>query len=149
MKNLPQIPNKPSNKAINDFIARTKYAIECGDISALDVLVFNKVISSLVEKIKKSEVIKSEAFSEASRYAEKEVITSSNSEITRASTARYDYSNSPIHVELAAKVKEIEAIAKATKTKGIWIDPETGEQFDVLPAIKKSTDYFKVKLPRT
>ena len=79
-------------------------------------------------------------------------------------TTRYDYSNSPAHVYLTdkleaisapikAQIKDVESIAKALQksyerggaTSAQWTDTETGEQFEVRPAVANVTPKFELK----
>lgn len=79
-------------------------------------------------------------------------------------TTRYDYSNSPAHVYLTeklesiaapikAQIKDVEQLAKTLAkvwekgghSTSAWTDPETGEIFEVRPAVAQTSPKFELK----
>jgi hypothetical protein len=69
-----------------------------------------------------------------------------------ANGGAFDYSNSPAWVEVNSRIeviksdlKDIEAIAKVTKTRSEWTDKD-GECYAVYPALAKSSETVKATI---
>lgn len=135
-----------SNDDIKNIIKNIEDEILRGYKEPLEAIVMQKVLTSLSDRIKNSDIIQNAAQEEYHLYDSKEDCVFKECKITMSSTSRYDFSKTEIHKKLSAQIKEIQDLAKATKTKTFWID-EDGESHDVYPAIKKNgKSFFKVNI---
>ena len=157
MGNLIKLDNRELSKtAVSDIVSEVEDKIENGDIGAMETRVQIAFLQELTKKLMSSDVIRENAVLEASQYNAKEDIKINGARISIAQTGvKYDYSKSEawhyvkeIVVKANDDLKEIETIAKTTKNGSTWIDPESGDELQIKPAVKESTDNIKVTLSK-
>lgn len=100
-----------------------------------------KRLENIIKALLEDEEVKSSIMSAVEKYPEKE-FHAFGAKISKGSTASYDYSHDIAWKDIDRKKKEREAFLKAAKP-GLF-DTETGAE--ILPAIKKSTDFIKISL---
>lgn len=157
MQSLNTIQNYklPTKSEASSMASALEDEIRNGEISALDARIEIAFIEEFIKKVKASKVIREEAIKESDQYGKLGGEIMGAKFQTCETGVDYDYSGSSAWVEANKAVidalavrKHIESIAKATKIKTLWVDPETGEELEIVPPIKKSTTNVKITLSK-
>lgn len=136
------------------FVSRTVESVTSGHKSALDILLYSKNITSILEEVYKNEEFKTSLFNEASQNGKKFAYKNSEIQEQEAGT-KYDYSQcgDPEYYKLSSelealkeKVKKRETFLKSIPISGQNLLTEEGEVVVVFPPSKKSTTILKVTL---
>lgn len=142
-----------SKSQIQESLNKVLDSVENGESDALKLRVEATKLQELAKSILANKELLDLALNEAEQFTKNEKIVISGATIqVKESGVRYDYKNTPIYSEKKAlfndTLKEIEQLAKITKTQTTWIDSETGEQHIVKPAIKYSKTTTAITLAK-
>jgi hypothetical protein len=138
----PRLPATVSD--ISYLKSRIKHEIINGQKNPLEFYVQAKLLSDLIEDLKKDSDIFDCAWSERQKYGkEKPVVSGSVVDVSSRTT--YDYNSCGDHVydELKEKLKAREQFLKSLPPEGT-VDTETGNL--IKPPITKESQFITVKL---
>lgn len=130
-----------SNGNYDGVVLTIKEMFLSGEIDPLKLRVELKPIENAIKAILDDEDVKAAVLNAAAKYPEKE-FSVYGAKISKGATATYDYSHDFKWKEIERKKKEREAFLK-NATPGLF-DTEDGTE--VIPAIKKSTEFIKISL---
>jgi len=141
-----------SKDGITKFVNQCVSEIEAGLIDPLHMSIYLKTMEKIIKGIQAK--IKASALTEAEKYGKSFDFRGAKIDVSELGT-EYDYVNCCDVVwndlnkqiaELSDKRKEREAMLKTIKEPMTLADPDTGETWQVNPAIKTSTSGIKVTI---
>lgn len=149
IEKLPMVPLLPTSLVQKEALRfSVKHDIMEGTLNPLEFYRRAKLITDVIEELKKDSEIFSCAEEERKKYGkEKPVIN--GSVIDTGSKTTYDYSvcNDPELERLKEQVKRREAFLKSLPKEGFkYPHPETGEQIEVFPPAEKVSEFITVKI---
>ena len=124
---------------INYFVE--KCLMELDNENPLEFLPKLQAMETIVKELKSK--LKHNLIMAASEYPEK-TFELNGCKFTKTNRAVYDYSNTPYHVELKTKLKDLENTLKTIKTS--IADAKTGEVYN--PPIIKGSESISITLPK-
>lgn len=126
----------PENQIeVKSFADRIKNAVLNGEINPIELDYHLKVISDMIEAIRKDKDVRDCTLDEMSKCGKTFVYK--DAEITLSERKSYDYSTDSEWESLKAKMKAREAILKTVPEGTMFVDEQTGEIYNA-PLIKKS-----------
>jgi len=109
---------------------------------------------SAIDAVSKSKVLVDASVQEASKYSKQDNELLGSSFQICETGVKYDYTRTDVWCEVQSKIeslkekqKQIEALAKNTRTVTIYVD-EHGEEHTVYAATKRSTTNVKITLSK-
>ena len=144
----------PSKAKMDEIVTRLVTGVQDGSIDPLQLLVKLKFAQSIIEDTISS--IQPNCVDEASKYHKGEDIKLLGAELkVKEAGTKYDFSgcNDPIYQKYESVISENKEaqkdrtnFLKSIKTKTTLVDDETGEVYEIMPPIKKSTTIVQVTI---
>lgn len=147
MKEIKILQTLPINKEEIDLFAKNVVdtLMDEGFYEPLEIAIRVEAIEKIMKAIKSDDRFKTACLDNADLFPEK-TFSFHGIDVTKASSARYDYSGDPVWDDLKAqenaiadKRKEQENILKALKEKSVIDDIER------LPAVRIATDHLRFR----
>lgn len=136
MTTISVIKLLPENQIeVKSFADRIKNAVLNGEINPIELDYHLKVISDMVETIRKDKDVRECTLNEMSKCGKS--FSYKDAEITLSERKSYDYSNDHEWTKLKEKMKARETILKNVPEGTAMVDEETGEIYNA-PLIKRS-----------
>ncbi len=142
-------PKLPSTVSDITYLKQSiKSSILSGEKNPLEFYVQAKMLTDLVEDLKKDSDIFDCAYTERLKYGkEKPTVNGSVIDISSRSTPDYNTCGDPVYNELKEKLKARELFLKNLPKEGLIVtDPDSGETKTIYPPTFKESQFFTVKI---
>ena len=128
-----------------------------GETNPLEMYVRLKFMTDIIGEVLKSREMQDAVAAERDKYGRLEKVTANGAEITTASRTTRDYSTcgdsrwNALNAEMErikAELKDREKFLSTVKDSMMLVDPDTGEAFELFPAMTQISEYVKVTFPK-
>lgn len=147
------ISERLSKLGVSSAVATYVDKLKAGAIKPLE---FAAIMKATEDFVKEARAAAGETIQEELKHWPQGKATFNGVKIEKAEVGtKYDFSADPVWQKYAAQLEEVktmmagrEALLKNLPKMIVETDPDTGEMFEVWPAVKTSTTGYKVTLPK-
>lgn len=129
---------------IATFVEKVKFEVNMGVINPLQLSIYLKSLSQMIESLDKDASIREAIRDEADKYPEK-TFDAYGAKVSKSSRTTFDYSSDPVYANLIKDKEFNEKMIEARKAVlKSGVDPSTGDTFGQFPS--KTSNVISITL---